>query len=214
MLQSDDPLAIPLWIDGHAYLTLAPAFHDVVHARTGAVVRRTPLCGAREAQQAAAAARAALADWAARAHAERAALLAALGDALAEYAAHFAGLLAEESGIDEARACAEVSEAVSVLRAGAPAADTTLVGVVAVVGAADAPLLAPLRLAVAALRAGAVVVVTPHPQTPSALFALAELSARCAFPNGVLSIVHGRDDVLDGLRAAGVRVLASSPGAL
>ncbi len=232
MLHSDAPLAIPLWINGHAYLTMAEAFHDVVSSRTAAVLRRTPLCGAREARQAADAARAAGAGWAARSAVERSALLNALGDALAGYGAHFAALIAEESGNDVEMANAEVAQAVALLRAASAgkaansAEVVSIVGntdgvasvgnakLVAIAGNADGPLLAPLRLAVGALQTGAVVIVTPSPQTPSALFALAELSARCAFPNGVLSIVHGREAVLDGLRAAGVCVLQAEPAAL
>jgi len=72
------------------------------------------------------------------------------------------------------------------------------------------PLLAPLRLAVPSLMAGAVVVIRPSPETPSALFALAELTARCGFPDGVLNIVHGGEAVVDGLRASsGVSLLFS-----
>ena len=207
MAHSDDPLAIPLWINGHAYLTMAEAFHDVVSPRSAAVLRRTPLCGARAAQHAVAAARAAHADWAARSAAERSALLNALGDALAGYGAHFAALIAEESGNGVELANAEVAQAVALLR-GAPAAKAERSAeVVAIVANADKPPLAPLPLIVGALQAGAVVIVTPNPQTPSALFALAELSARCDFPNGVLSIVHGRDAAVDGLRTAGANVL-------
>ena len=207
MAHSDDPLAIPLWINGHAYLTMVEAFHDVVSPRSAAVLRRTPLCGARAAQHAVAAARAAHADWAARSAAERSALLNALGDALAGYGAHFAALIAEESGNGAELANAEVAQAVALLR-GAPATKAERSAeVVAIVANADKPPLAPLPLVVDALQAGAVVIVTPNPQTPSALFALAELSARCGFPNGVLSIVHGRVAAVDGLRTAGANVL-------
>ena len=60
MSESDDVLAIPLWINGRAYLTMAPAFFDVRDARSGQVRRRTPLCGASEAQTAVASAQDAL----------------------------------------------------------------------------------------------------------------------------------------------------------
>lgn len=207
MVHSDDPLAIPLWINGHAYLTMAEAFHDVVNPRSGTVLRRTPLCGARQAWHATDAARAAHAGWAACSAAERAALLNALGDALAGYGAHFSALIAEESGYAVELANAEVAQAVALLRGVSAAKAENSAEVVAIVANADEPPLAPLPLVVSALQAGAVVIVTPNPQTPSALFALAELSARCAFPSGVLSIVHGRDTAVDGLRTAGACVL-------
>ena len=201
MMHPDDVLAIPLWIDGHAYLTLAPAFLPVRNPVSGEVLRRTPLCGAPVAAQAVAAAAAAVAPWAAQPAAERAALVAALGDALAAYADHFTRLIVEESGQDAALAAAEVAAAIALLRS-SPAGGAT--GVVAVVG--DAPLLSSLRLAVPAWLAGAALLVRPPPETPSAIFALAELSGRCGFPPGVFNVVHGADALVDGLRASGVAV--------
>lgn len=202
-MHNDDALAIPLWINGHAYLTLAPAFLDVRNPASGELLRRTPLCGASAAHQALTAAGAAAASWAARPAAERAALLGALGEALDAYAAHFARLIVEESGLDAALAAAEVAAAVALLRS--PPVGAAAVPVLAVV--AQAPLLSPLQTAVPALMAGATLVIRPLPQTPSALFALAELSGRCAFPAGVLNVVHGGDEVVAGLRDAGVQLL-------
>jgi hypothetical protein len=122
MSETDQVLAIPLWINGRAYLTIAPAFFDVRDAASGEIKRRTPLCGASEALAAATSAQAALPDWAARTVAERAALLLALADALAEYGEHFAALISEESGKDAALAAAEVGDALSLLRGASPGA--------------------------------------------------------------------------------------------
>ena len=201
MMHPDDVLAIPLWINGHAYLTLAPAFHEVRNPASGEVLRRTPLCGAAVVQQAVAAAAAAVAPWAAQPEAERAARVTALGDALSAYADHFTRLIVEESGHDAAQAADEVAAAITLLRS-SPAGDAA--GVVAVVG--EAPLLSSLRIAVPALLGGATLVVRPPPAMPSAIFALAELSGRCAFPPGVLNVVHGAEALIDGLRASGAAV--------
>lgn len=205
MTQNDDALAIPLWIGGHAYLTLAPGFLDVRNPATAEVLRRTPLCGPVEADKAVASARAASAGWRAQSGGARAALLAAAGDALASYAGHFARLIVEESGLDAALAAAEVAGAIALLR-GAPGAGAED-EVVAIVGDRQAPLFAVLRLAVPALRGGATVVVRPSPETPSALFAFAELTGRCAFPPGVFNVLHGGDAAVAGLRATGVMPL-------
>jgi len=202
MMQTDDMPAIPLWINGHAYLTLAPAFLDVRNPASGEILRRTPLCGAPAARQAVAAAQAAVAAWAAQSAATRVALLAALGQALATYAAHFVRLVVEESGKEEALAATEVADAVALL-CSPPVGDAS--GVVTIIGSDAAPLLSSLRLAVPALTAGAALVIRPAPQAPSAIFALAELSARCSFPGGVLNVLHGDDAAVDGLRSAGVR---------
>jgi succinate-semialdehyde dehydrogenase / glutarate-semialdehyde dehydrogenase len=209
---------VPLWINGHAYLTVPAAFYEVRNRRSGEVLRRTPLCDAGVAQHAVAAARAVQAAWAAQSRGARAALLDALAAALSDYAGHFAALLAEETD-EPATAAAEVAQAVTLLRGemNAQAARSASLGMtqdaargaplVGIVGAASAPLYGALCLAVPALLAGAVVIVKPSPATPSALYALAELTARCHFPGGVFSVVQGGESAIEGLRGAGVEML-------
>ena len=210
MLQTENPLAIPLWINGHAYLTMAPEFLDVCNPVSGQVLRRTPMCGFDEAEKAIEAARAALGLWATQAVVVRAGLLAAVGDALAGYGSHFARLITEESGMGSDAAADEVSAAVALLRD--PAA-SNVSGVLGIVGNAAEPLLGAARLAVPALMAGATVVVRPSPETPSVLFALAELTGRCGFPGGVFNILHGGESAVDGLRThADVTMLFSCSG--
>ena len=210
MLQDEDPLAIPLWINGHAFLTMAPAFQNVCNPVSGKVLRRTPLCGRDEALQAVAAAQAALADWRAMPETARAALLAAVAEALSSYAEHFARLIGEESGKESSLALSEVDQSVALLR---NAASGRASGVVGIVGDSSGPLLNSLQLAVPALMAGAVVVMRPAPETPSALFALAELTGRCGFPDGVFNILQGGDAAVDGLRAAsGVSLFFAQAG--
>jgi succinate-semialdehyde dehydrogenase/glutarate-semialdehyde dehydrogenase len=196
MLETDDPLAIPLWINGHAYLTMAPAFLDVRNPVSGQVLRRTPLCGAGEAHKAAEAAQAALTVWSAQTVGVRAVLLSALGDALAGYAGHFAQLIVEETGKDADAAAAEVSAAVALLR-DAPVGNVS--GVVAIVSDDADPLLGALSRAVPVLLAGATLVIKPSPKAPSPLFALAELTARNGFPDGVFNILQGDEAAVEGL---------------
>jgi acyl-CoA reductase-like NAD-dependent aldehyde dehydrogenase len=208
MQTGNDPLAIPLWINGHAYLTMAASFFDIRNQKTGEVMRRTPLCGANEAATAVAAAKAALPRWSAETVATRAALLTAVGEALAGYSGHFAGLIAEETGQENAAASAEVAEAVALLL-GASAAEVS--GVVAIVSDDFSPLLGPLSRAAPALLAGATVVIKPSPKAPSAIFALAELTARCNLPCGVFNILQGDDAAVNGLcMASDVDVLLFS----
>lgn len=198
MLETDDPLAIPLWINGHAYLTMPPTFLDVRNPHSGEILRRTPLCGAGEAQKAVEAAQTAVARWSAETVAARAALLSAVGDALAGYAEHFAGLIVEETGMPAAAAAAEVRAAVALLHSPTAGGEC---GVVAVVSDADAPLSGALSRAVPALLAGATVVVKPSPQAPSPIFALAELTARHGFPGGVFNVLQGDEAAIEGLCA-------------
>lgn len=197
MLELEDPLAIPLWINGHAYLTMAPAFLDVRNPASGQILRRTPMCGPAEAEKAVEAARAALDHWAAQPVGARAGLVAAVGDALEGYASHFSRLMVEEAGMENDVATAEVNDAVALLR---NPTERSVSGVLGIVGDSTKPLLGALQIAVPALMAGAVVVVRPHPETPSALFALAELTGRCGFPGGVFNVLHGGEPAIDGLR--------------
>lgn len=205
MLHSDEPLAIPLWINGHAYLVMAPDFLDVKNPVSGEVLRRTPLCGAAEAGKAIDAGRVALAAWAATSMDLRAALLGALGEALAGYTDHFACLLQEETGKDGDAVATELGAAVALLK---NAGVGDFAGVVAVVGGGSDTWLGPLKLVVPALAAGAVVVLRPSPRAPSALLALAELGSRCGLPDGVFNILHGDEAAVEGLRTGdGVRLL-------
>lgn len=201
MLQAEAPPAVPLWIHGRAFLTVAPAFRDVRNPASGAVLRRIPLCGRCEVKTAVDCALAALPLWAALAESERAAYLNTLSQALDSYAGHFTKLIAEESGMDQVAVEVEVVSAVAEMRDAVSGRSNDSPGVIAVIGDPVFPLLGPLRLAVPYLMHGSTVVFRPSPETPSALFALAELSGRCGIPAGVINIVHGDEVAADGLRA-------------
>ena len=208
-----DALVLPLWIDGHPFLTMVQEFCDVRDA-SGKLLRRTPLTGAGEAQAAADAARRAQPAWQALAAEARAELLAGAGDALDGYAAHFAGLIGEETGCAADAATAEVAAAVAALRAAASdcrsgAVSLDAPAVLALVAGRDTPLAAPLARALAALAGGATLVVKPSPHAPSALFALAEVLAEAGLPGGVFNIVHGDEAAVDGLCvASGIDAIA------
>ena len=204
MLPAEDILAIPLWINGRAYLTVTPAFQDVRDPENGKVLRRIPLCGANEVRIALESAQEVNAPWAALAIPTRAEILNSVGEALEEYAAHFAGMIAEETGKPQEAADAEVDAAVALLRG---VREVSSAGVVAVIGEKKDPLLGALRLAVPAWLAGASIVLRPPPSAPSALFALAELAGRCGFPGGVLNILYGNEDVVEELRLKEIRLL-------
>lgn len=205
MLQTDEPLAIPLWINGHAYLFMAPDFLDITDPASGEVLRRTPLCGAVEASKAIDAGRTALAAWAAMSVDSRAELLGALGEGLVGYTDHFVRLVREETGKDDSLVAAELAAAVGLLKK-AEIGDFT--GVVAIVGGDSDTWLGPLKLVVPALAAGATVVLRPSPRAPSALLALAELGSRCGLPGGVFNVLHGAEAAVEGLRTGdGVRLL-------
>jgi len=196
----EGPKAIPLWINGHAFLTAADSFYDVTNPATGEAIRRVPLSGAAEAAEAVGAALAAQSIWAEMGLQARRVCLGNLADALDRYTGHFAKLLLAESGADEATATAEVQAAVEALR-GASVGET---GVIGVVLDATQPLANFARTMAPALMAGASIVVKPSPKAPSAIFALCELSSRAEWPAGVLNLLHGDTAAVEGLCASGI----------
>ena len=191
MHRSGAVYAIPLWLDGRAVLRVAPAFHEVRNPATGVVVRRVPLCGRADFEEALRSARAGLPAWTGLGEAGRRERLAALGEALSGLAAHFAALIAEETGRDPADADQEIARVVALLRQPESRPD----GGVAVVSGTLAEFAEP---AVAALAGGAALVVFPALASPSAVFALAELSGRCGFPPGTINVLYAADEVVAG----------------
>ena len=197
---AEGPKAIPLWVNGHAFLTVTDAFYDVVNPTSGEAVYRVPLCGADEAAEAVAAACAAQPAWAALPVAARQSFLNALADRLQSYAGHFAKLLRAETGFSEEVAQAEVAAALAALRS----AELGESGVAAIVVDATRPLAGFAEAAAPALRAGASVIVKPSPKAPSAAYALCELSSRAEWPAGVLNLMQGDTAAIEGLCAAAI----------
>lgn len=199
-LSPESAPAIPLWIGGHAYLTMpAGGFFDLHGADGVEVLRRVPLCGADAVEAAVGAAMRALSvDWPSDARDAVRTQFAGLAQRFAE---HLEGLLRSECGTDFA-ATAEVA-AFTVQLAPAPVPPAATPGakpaVLAVVGLADAPLAAIAAVALAALARGGAVILKPSVRCPSAALAFAEMATRAGLPDGRLNVVHGDDAVIDAL---------------
>ncbi|HRE16724.1 MAG TPA: aldehyde dehydrogenase family protein [Rhodocyclaceae bacterium] len=193
---ADGPMAIPLWINGHAYLTVTQAFLDVRNPASGDIIRRTPLSGPTEVTEALGAGQAALSAWRSLPESERQQHLQHLARLLDQFTGHFARLVVEETGVDETVAKREVATAVTALQGTETA---TVHGVVAVVSDASRSLAAVAGIVAPLLRSGNCVLLKPSPRTPGAIFALAELSGRAGFPAGVINLVHGDLAVIDAL---------------
>lgn len=196
----DGPMAIPMWVNGHAFLTVTPDFFTVTNPVSGEALRRVPLCGAAEAAEAVEAARAAQAEWAMMGMPARRVCLSRLADGLERYAGHFAKLLGQECGFDELRANAEVGEAAAALRS----AMVGQTGVLGIVLDASRPLASFAETMAPALMAGATLVVKPSPKAPSAVFALCELTSREEWPAGVVNLLQGDSAAIEGLCASAI----------
>lgn len=191
----EGPKAIPLWINGRAFLTASQSFYILTDSVSGDALWRVPLSGAAEAAEAVAAARAAQASWAAMGMVARRVCLSGLAKALDRYTGHFAKLLVQECAIDQEQAVAQVEQAVQALE-DFSVGDT---GVCGLVLDANRPLAGFVAAATPALLAGATLVVKPSVKAPSAVLALCELSSRADWPAGILNVVHGDTAAIEGL---------------
>lgn len=194
----EGPKAIPLWINGRAFLTASQSFYVLTDPQSGEALWRVPLTGAAEAAEAVAAARAAQSAWAAMGMVARRVCLSGLAKALDRYTGHFAKLLIQECGIEQTQAVAEVERAVQ----GLDDAGVGATGVCGLVLDANRPLAAFVAAATPALLAGATLVVKPSVKAPSAVLALCELASRTDWPAGVLNVIHGDTAAIEGLCAA------------
>ena len=190
--------ALPLWINGRACLRLTAAFGDVRNPVSGALLRRAPLCGESDVNEAVCSALAALPAWRDAGRETRCHVLAAMADALSGLAEHFARIIAEETGVGEAQAAHRVAEIVAQLRNPVALAHSGVI----LVGGQAAPDVATLAgRAATALAAGCGVIVCPSLAAPSALLALAELAGRCGLPAGLMSVLYLDESVLAKLRS-------------
>jgi succinate-semialdehyde dehydrogenase/glutarate-semialdehyde dehydrogenase/malonate-semialdehyde dehydrogenase (acetylating)/methylmalonate-semialdehyde dehydrogenase len=187
-MKFDDGIpAIPLWIDGHAWFGVFENFIDIREA-DGTVNFRVPVCGSDEVARALASACDLQPTWSEELalrdrHVTELALL------LDQFGGDFAKLVARETGKDADAARAEVARAVELLKNASCASGGG--SVQAVFSQAEAPLASAVEGLVRAWTGGDAAVVVSDARAPSALFALAELSARAEFPAGALCLLHG-----------------------
>lgn len=200
MLSADDAPALPLWINGHAFLTVVDQFYDIVDPAKGTPLRRTPLCTADACDEAVAAAVNALPSWAATPLTSRLAILATVADNLERYSEHFAKLIGEETGKDATTAANEVAAAVATLRENwAPSAANPAARVLALLVDDSSPLLGAAALIAPTLAGGNAFVIKPSPKAPSCALGLVELLTRAGIPDGIGNLVHGDDAVISAL---------------
>ncbi len=212
---------------------------QVIDPATGMAFAEAPDAGPADLDRAVAAARTAFPGWAATPHAERAALVVALAEALERHADDFAPLLTREQGKPLAEARREVLGLATWLRGAAGMSlPTTIhedsparycetrhvpIGVVAAIAPWNYPLLLAAFKLGPALVTGNCVVLKPSPFTPLTSLKLGEL-AQTILPPGVLGVVSGGDALgpwltahpgidkiaFTGSTATGKRVMASA----
>lgn len=175
------------------------------------VVARVPVHGAVEAEQAIAAASAALPAWKAKTAKERSVLIRRFRDLMMENQEDLAKILTAEQGKPLAEARGEIAYGANYMEwfaeeakrvygdtIPAPSSDKRVVvikqavGVVACITPWNFPSAMLARKIAPALAAGCTVVCKPANETPLSAFALAELADRAGIPKGVINIVCGK----------------------
>lgn len=200
MIAPEGPSALPLWINGHPFLTITPAFHTVTNPATGQALRLIPLCDSNELVLAEQSAQLGLAAWQKNTAEERAHALLDTANLLEKYTTHFAQILQEEIGLSEAAATEEVTAALASLKSTAESTQAPSIHVI--ISDASTPFAKPLKLITNVLAAGGCVIVKPSVKAPSALFAFAELTARAGIPAGVFNLIHGDDELIAAIAAS------------
>lgn len=186
-------------------------------------IASVPNMGAKEANQAIAAAKKAFGPWSQMLAKERSAILRRWYELLVENADELAALLTREQGKPLAEAKGEILYAASFVEYYAeeakriygetipsPYADGRIVvirqpiGVIAAITPWNFPAAMITRKVAPAFAAGCTAVVKPAPDTPLTAFAVAELAQQAGLPDGVLNVISG-----DAIAIGGA--LCSSP---
>ncbi len=191
---------------------------DVTNPATGQVLARVPLSGADDVRAAAAAAAAALPDWRARAVGERTAFVFALRGLFKERIDQLARSVTAEGGKTLSDARAEVTRTLEVLEAAcatpmtmqgrvlegvARAIDTETtrqpVGVCAAITPFNFPAMVPMWFLPFAIACGNTFVLKPSEQVPLTSELMVGMLEECGLPPGVVNLVHGGVDAVNGL---------------
>jgi succinate-semialdehyde dehydrogenase/glutarate-semialdehyde dehydrogenase len=185
----------------------------VTNPATGAEVGRIPLLGARETDEAIAAAAAAFPAWRGASAARRAEVLEAWHDAMIANVEDLARIMTLEQGKPLAESRGEVRYGAGFVKwfseearrvygdtIPAPTSDRRIlvlkqpVGVCAAITPWNFPIAMITRKCAPALAAGCTIVIKPSELTPFSALALAVLAERVGFPPGVLNVVTGRPE--------------------
>ena len=202
----------------------APA-DPVENPATGEVLAKVPNFGAKEAEQAVAAAHAAFGPWSKKTAKERAAILRKWFDLIIANKDDIALIMTSEQGKPLAEAKGEVDYAASFIEYYAEEAkriygetlpshraDARLIvlkqpiGVCAAITPWNFPAAMITRKCAPAIAVGCTVVIKPAPETPLTALALGVLADRAGIPAGVINIITGDAPAIGGVWTSDPRV--------
>ncbi|MEH7826766.1 CoA-acylating methylmalonate-semialdehyde dehydrogenase [Gemmobacter denitrificans] len=206
------------WINGKMVAGTSGRFADVYNPATGEIQARVALATGAELAHAIAEAEKAQPAWAATNPQRRARVMMKFGDLINQHMDELAELVAREHGKTIPDAKGDVQRGLEVIEVcmGAPAllkgeytdsagpgidlyAMRQALGVVAAITPFNFPAMIPLWKMGPALSCGNAVILKPSERVPSTSLRLAELAKEAGVPDGVLQVVNGDKEVVDGI---------------
>ena len=222
------------WIDGQRVKGTSGRFTDVYNPATGEVQARTPLATTAELDKAIASAAEAQKGWAATNPQRRARVMMRFGQLINEHMDELAELVSREHGKTIPDGRGDVQRGLEVIEVcmgaphmlkgeytddGGPGIDLYSMrqplGVVAGIVPFNFPAMIPLWKMGPALVCGNAMILKPSERVPSVSLRLAELIKEAGLPDGVLQVVNGDKEVVDGIldndTIQGVGFVGSTP---
>jgi len=204
------------FIDGKAIPTDGQHL-DIYAPQTGEIISKVPLSGSSELEQAVQAARAAFPGWAALTVKERVQIFFRYRSLLAKHKLELSALVVAENGKTMDEAIAEVDKSIEItefacslpqLVAGEVEevsqdvecrSDRKPVGVIASIAPFNFPNMVPHWTMPNAVALGNTMILKPSEQTPLSANRIGELLQEAGLPDGVFNIVHGAQEVVEGI---------------
>jgi len=206
------------YIDGERTTSVSERYEEVYNPATGETIAYVPLSGPEDVNRAVQAAERAFEKWKRVAVPRRARILFRYQQLLVENWEELARLVTLENGKSYEEAYGEVQRGIECVEfaAGAPTLmmgsmlpDIATgiesgmyrypIGVIGGITPFNFPMMVPCWMFPLAIACGNTFVLKPSERTPLLAMRLAELFSMAGLPNGVLNIVHGSHDVVNGL---------------
>lgn len=209
---------VKLLIDGELRASTSGEHVPVHNPATQEVVARTPVCTAAEFESAVAAAKAAFPAWRATPVMARVRVMFKYQELIREHYDEIAKVISTEQGKTFPDAQGDLFRGLEVVEASCNMANNVMGGLVenvasgvdcysvreplGVVGGIcpfNFPAMIPLWMYPVAITCGNTFVLKPSERTPLTAMMLAELALEAGIPKGVLNVVHGTHDVVNGI---------------
>jgi len=208
------------WIAGQWVESGAANYEEVFNPATEEVLARVPLSGEADVDAAVSAAKLAFATWSRTPVPRRARILFKYQQLLVAHWEELARLITQENGKSYAEAYGEVQRGIECVEFAAGAPSLMMgkqlpdiasnlesgmyrypIGVVGGITPFNFPMMVPCWMFPLAIACGNAFVLKPSERTPLLANRLAELFHEAGLPAGVLNVVHGGRDVVNGLLA-------------